>query len=227
MMATALNWQSSGRKAVIFDFDGLILDTETPEVQLWQQAFARHNLEFDLEAYLKIIGTAYPRSYRPEEILADHLANGQTPAEIFAQVHFEAARIIQNSPALPGVCEVLAQAEACGAYKAVGSSSPASWVRTHLANLGLLERFDVIVTQDDVSFAKPAPDIFLRVLQKLEVAPDKALVLEDSLNGVRAARAAGIRVIAVPNSVTRHQDFHEASAVLSSLRDLDLKRQLC
>ncbi len=95
------------------------------------------------------------------------------------------------------------------------------WINTHLKRLGLLGEFDFVVTFDDVENAKPAPDIFLKVLERAGVSAENALVLEDSQNGILAAHHAGIRAIAVPNPITKIQDFSLATAVITSLVDFD------
>lgn len=134
----------------------------------------------------------------------------------------EALQTIKNEEAKPGVIQVLDQAAKRGLLLAVGSSSEQDWVHGHLKRLGIFDRFDTIVTADDVENAKPEPDIYLKVLANLDVAPQNALVLEDSNNGVVASHRAGIRVIAVPNEVTLGQDFSLATAIIPSLEDLHL-----
>ena len=115
----------------------------------------------------------------------------------------EALQTILDEEAKPGVFQVLDEADKRGFLLAVGSSSEQPWVHGHLKRLGIFDRFDTIVTAEDVNKnAKPAPDIYLKVLENLDVAPQNALVLEDSNNGVIASHRAGIRVVAVPNEVT-------------------------
>ena len=125
---------------------------------------------------------------------------------------------------MPGVLELLDQAEEAGILLAIGSSSGYLWISTLVDGLGIKERFDTIVTFDDVELAKPAPDIYLKVLENLGVAPENALVLEDSVNGALAARRAGIRVVAVPTSISAHLDYSMAEEVLSSLAELELEK---
>ena len=121
-----------------------------------------------------------------------------------------------------GVVRVLDQAAALGLGVAIASSSPRQWIVDHLDRLGLPERFAVIACYDDVGVAKPAPDVYLEAVRRLGVAPGEAVALEDSRTGLLAARAAGLRCIAVPTAMTRHLDFSAADLVVDSLAELDL-----
>jgi HAD superfamily hydrolase (TIGR01509 family) len=215
--------QSNLKKALIFDLDGLIMETEAAYCRIWQRKFRKAGLDFDLKSFQKLVGAHHVAGgYRPDEVLAAHLNNGVTAVELRKAVSIEARREIFHTEALPGVMRVLEDAEARGLHLAVGSSSEEYWVHGHLKRLGIFERFGSIVSSSDVKDAKPAPDIFLKVLEDLGVEAENALVLEDSNNGVVAAHRAGIRVVAVPNEVTRGQDFSLAAAIIPSLELLDL-----
>lgn len=124
----------------------------------------------------------------------------------------------------PGVVDLLDEAIAEGIPCVVASSSPRSWVEGHLDRLGLLDRFAATRCLDDVAAPKPAPDLFLLAASSVDVGPDRALVLEDSLNGLRAAQAAGIDCVIVPNRITGHLDFEGAAAVLDSLAGIELEK---
>ncbi|MGV8049240.1 MAG: HAD family hydrolase [Anaerolineaceae bacterium] len=210
--------------AFIFDFDGLILDTETPELLVWQRCFAEAKGEFDLPGYRSIIGAWESCGYNPGAELAKLLDHGVTAEELTRMVRQEAAQIIDQEPPMRGVRELITAAKSRGIRLGVGSSSPRNWVFGHLTRLGLLESFQTVVTFDDVSASKPSPEIFLKALESLGVLPERALVLEDSHNGVLAANRAGIRVVAVPNQVTEGQDFSGAIEVIPSLDLLDLDK---
>jgi putative hydrolase of the HAD superfamily len=126
------------------------------------------------------------------------------------------------------VTELLSDARQRGLQLAIASSSDHGWVERHLARLGLRERFDVLVCSEDVApgRTKPQPDLFLKALEVLHIRPSEAIVFEDSLNGVRAARAAGIFVVAVPNHVTALSGVDGADMTLSSLREFRLEKFL-
>ena len=212
------------KQAIIFDLDGLIIETEAVYYQIWQREFAREGLPFDMAGYQNLIGAHHVvGGYRPQEVLADHRKDGVSARELRLDVEREALQTILNEEAKPGVLQVLDEAKKRNFLMAVGSSSERDWVHGHLKRLGIFDRFDTIVTAEDVNKnAKPAPDIYLKVLENLEVAPQNALVLEDSNNGVVASHRAGTRVIAVPNEVTTGQDFSLATAILPSLEALNL-----
>ena len=131
---------------------------------------------------------------------------------------------LMSEPLAKGVLKVLDEAERRGIKTAVGSSSQRDWVEGHLRRFGLLERFAAVVTFDDVSESKPSPEIFQLALKRLGVRPENGLVLEDSQNGVLAAKRAEMRVVAVPNEVTCTMDFSQADEILESLEDLDLDK---
>jgi len=212
------------KQAIIFDLDGLIIETEAIYCQIWQREFAREGLPFDMAGYQNLIGAHHVvGGYRPQEVLADHRKDGVSARELRKAVEHEALQTILNEEAKPGVLQVLDEADKKGFLLAVGSSSEQDWVHGNLKRLGIFDRFETIVTAEDVNKnAKPAPDIYLKVLKNLDVAPQNALVLEDSNNGVVASHRAGIRVIAVPNEVTTGQDFSLATAILPSLEALNL-----
>lgn len=128
----------------------------------------------------------------------------------------------QSLQPLPGVLDYLEAAQAMGLGLAVASSSRRAWVEGHLERLGLLGYFQVIRTKEDVTLTKPDPALFLRAAEGLGVLPQETIVLEDSLNGVRAAKAAGAFTVAIPNTLTRHLDLSQADLVLTRLDDLAL-----
>lgn len=212
----------AANSALIFDFDGLILDTESPEVRIWERLFRGAGGTFDHEAYHGTIGSWDNSSYEPGVHLASLMDHGVTAQQLLERVRQESAECIAQELPLPGVEKLIVRARAAGLRLAVGSSSPAAWVHGHLRRLGLFDNFDAIVTFDDVHKSKPSPEIFLTVLVRLGIGTGQALVLEDSHNGVLAASRAGIRAVAVPNGVTMGQDFSLAEEVLGSLDALVL-----
>ena len=208
-------------QALFFDFDGLILDTETPEYEVLQQIFKPHGLSFPLSEWAKVLG-ASPGAFDPFDYLARNTHPPVDPAAVKVEFLKRSLEVIEQSPPLPGVLSLLDQAEQRGLHLAVASSSPTDWVHGHLKRLGLFARFQSILTRDDVAFPKPAPDLYLKSLEFFNLQPHQAIVFEDSPNGITAGRAAGIFTVAVPNPVTRLLDTSHASLVLSSLSDLTL-----
>ncbi|MDY0125178.1 MAG: HAD-IA family hydrolase [Anaerolineaceae bacterium] len=216
-----MSGDNSAKHALIFDFDGLILDTESAEVEIWNDFYAKVGLTFTMDAYINAIGSNSPEDFHPAILLADREGEERSFEQIRQDFRKIAYLRCEQLEAMDGVVDLIKNAKTKGYFLAVGSSASYSWVQTHLNRLGLLDKFDVIVTFDDVENAKPAPDIYLKVLEKLDVSAENALVFEDSQNGVLAAHRAGIRAIAVPNPITSIQDFSLATAVLLSLANFN------
>jgi HAD superfamily hydrolase (TIGR01509 family) len=214
-------------KALIFDFDGLILDTETPDYEVWQLIYREHGFELPREEWGKIIGTSMAFFDAAEHLSL--LSQGQLDSMSLRDRHRSEshARTITQT-ALPGVVEYLQDAKQLGLKLAIASSSPHSWVDTHAKRLGIFDFFDKVICSDEVGISrtKPHPDLFLLALDQLHVRASEAIVFEDSPNGVRAARAAGIFVVAVPNSVTSQLSIENPNLTLSSLADLPLRELL-
>lgn len=213
-------------KALIFDFDGLILDTETPEVLVWQSIYREHGVELPVHEWEKTIGGYGISAFDAADHLA-HLTQGRLDA-VSSRLRYrkEADAVIHASPVLPGVKEMIHAAKAQGMKVVIGSSSPHSWVDAHTLRLGIYNLFDHIICQDDVApgRTKPHPDIFLKALEKLQIRNTEAVVFEDSPNGVLAAKRAGIFVVWVPNPLTAKMsasgDMKVSSLAELTLRDL-------
>ncbi len=211
-------------QALIFDFDGLILDTETPEVHVWQTIFREHGHELPVDEWAKTIGGYGLSTYDA----AAHLSQltGLDPAPLRARYRSESDAVIHASPILPGVMDLLDAAADRNVRRAVASSSPHSWVDSHLSRLGLAARFDAVVCSDDVApgRTKPNPDLFVLAAERLNVQKDAAVIFEDSPNGVRAAKSAGIFVVAVPNPLTIRLGVDGANLTVKSLAEVTLDR---
>lgn len=215
-------------KALIFDFDGLILDTETPEYQVWQAIYREHGFELPDDEWGKIIGGYGISSFDAAEHLA-LLSQGRLDSVSLRDRHRSESHAITLAQAvLPGVIDYLQDARRLGLKLAIASSSPHAWVDTHARRLGIFDDFDKVICADDVGVGrtKPNPDLFLVALEELKVQKTEAVVFEDSPNGVHAARSAGIFVVAVPNSVTSQLSIENADLTLRSLTDLSLRELL-
>lgn len=211
-------------KALIFDFDGLILDTETPEVLVWQNIYKEHGFELPVEEWQKTVGGYGISNFDPAQHLS-HLSQGTLdPVSLQARYRREADAIIHSNPIMPGVMDMIHDAQANGLKVAIGSSSPHSWVDSHTQRLDIHHHFEHIICQDDVApgRTKPHPDIFLKALEKLNVNNDEAVVFEDSPNGVLASKRAGVFVVAVPNPLTAKMNV-QGDMTVSSLAELSLK----
>jgi HAD superfamily hydrolase (TIGR01509 family) len=206
-------------RAFLFDFDGLIIDTEVPSRAGWQHVYHELGHELPPEKWALKVGTVGgwdPMAYLEELVggpLDRELVMERRRAHEFA--------LIDAEELLPGIAEYLAEAERRRIKRAIVSSSSRNWIDTHLARLEREVGWDAIVTADhDEARAKPRPDLYLEALELLGVAAAEAVAFEDSPNGVRAAQAAGIFCVAIPNEVTRDLGLEHADLVLSSLAEL-------
>ena len=211
-------------KALIFDFDGLILDTETPEVLAWQSIYKEYGFELPVDEWEKTVGGYGISNFDAAEHLT-HLSSGRLDiASLRIRYRKEADAMIHANLILPGVINMIGQAKESGLQIAIGSSSPHSWVDAHAKRLGIFDYFDHIICQDDVppGRTKPNPDIYLKALEQLNVKKDAAVVFEDSPNGVLAAQRADIFVVAVPNPLTIKMGV-SGDLTVSSLAELTLQ----
>ncbi len=208
-------------RALVFDFDGLIIDSETPELEAWQETFRRYDCELTLEVWIDCVGRP-PGSFDPCEHLGE-LYGGELDREaIREQTRSRTREIVFSQPALPGVENLLRAARQRGLKTGLASSSRHNWVEGHLERLGLLDCFDAIVCSEDTERHKPEPEPFLVVARALGVEPSEAIAFEDSAHGLTAANRAGMVAIAVPNPVTRHLHLEQAHLRLDSLDELTL-----
>lgn len=206
-------------EAILFDFDGLILDTEVPIYEAWRENFLALGHELSLEAYAACVGSNF-EAYDPKRHLESLTLGTIDWTEWDRHRERDALAHTHRLDLLPGVLALLDDADAAGIACAVASSSSRDWVEGHLDRLGILDRFVLTRCLDDVRAPKPAPDLFLAAAKGLGTDPAGALVLEDSLNGLRAALAAGIACVVVPNRITSHLQFTGATAVLESLEGM-------
>jgi len=215
-------------KALLFDFDGLILDTETTEFLVWQKIYREYGQEMLPETWGQVIGGYGISNFDGAVHLAGLVGDGLNVEELHARYRSESDALILQQPVLPGVVDYLDDARRLGMHLAVASSSPHSWVDTHLARLGLADCFDAIICGDDVppGRTKPHPDLFLKALDALGVKADETIVFEDSPNGVKAARAAGILVVSIPNPITALLKTDGATLTLDSLSQISLQELL-
>lgn len=210
--------------ALVFDFDGLILDTETALFAATATVFTDHGIDLDAAWWAsEILGTAD----RPHwtEILAGRIGRALDDRDaLMAARNQRYHEALALEAVRPGVVELLEEAAGDGIRCAVASSSSREWVEGHLARLGILERFDAVRTADDVQVGrtKPAPDLFVAACDAVGAEPGRSVALEDSPNGVAAALAAGMKVVAVAAGLTAGLAFPEAHVVVASLDDVGL-----
>ncbi|HSB60276.1 MAG TPA: HAD family hydrolase [Vicinamibacteria bacterium] len=207
-------------EAIVFDFDGLILDTEVPVYRSWQEIYEAHGCELPLSTWAVCIGT--DGAFDPHQHLEAQLGRALDAGALEARHRERCDALIAREAVRPGVLDYLAEARRLGLKRGVASSSSRRWVAGHLERLGMLEAFHALRCAGEVPRVKPAPDLYRAVLAELGVAPARALAIEDSPNGIRAAKGAGMFCVAVPNALTRHLDLGEADLHLTSLAELPL-----
>lgn len=207
---------------MVFDFDGLIMDSEWVIYEAARAAFSAHGHELTLEAWAGKVGT----NDEDDPTWWDRLcgATGVVGFErgAFAASYGEQDRSGRDSlPLLPGVEVLVDSLSAAGVPLGVASSSHGAWLERHLGRLGLLGRFGTLVGADRVGgVGKPAPDVYLRACEDLDADPRRSVALEDSGHGATAAKAAGMQAVVVPNRITRFNDVAHADLVVGSLADL-------
>lgn len=208
-------------KALIFDFDGLILDTETPDFQTWAEIFATHGVELPLEEWIHNIGG---HGFNPYQMLEDRIGSEVDRTQMRDQRYKRYQELCERKAILPGVERMIQQAKDRDLRLAVASNSFGKWVNSHLQRLGLYDYFDSIITLDQITIGKPEPKMYLTTVASLGVRPDQAIAFEDSPTGAMGAKRAGIYTVAVPNKLTRDLDFSHCDLVVASLGLLDLDK---
>lgn len=209
-------------RSVIFDFDGLIIDSESASRQAWQEEYDRYDLTLDDHRWQKGIGTL--GGFDPIADLAAQLGEDFDRHGTAARRRARWSELTRAAGLRPGIATLVEEATEAGVALGIASSSLHEWVMGHLKHVGLHERFDVIVGRDDAGDRpKPAPDVYLEALRRLDVTVDEVIALEDSHHGVAAASAAGVPVVAVPNPVTAPTDLSAALRILPSLEGVTLR----
>jgi HAD superfamily hydrolase (TIGR01509 family) len=211
-------------KALIFDFDGLILDTEGPEYQSWREIYQAHGCSLPLSKWAEGIGSS--DTFDPYDDLSQRLGRPIDRAAVRAKQCTRFTELMANQSVLPGVERCIFEARELGLKLGLASSSSRSWVTGYLAQLGLEAYFDSIKCADDVERTKPDPALYLATLQALQVKAHQAIALEDSPNGVLAAKRAGIFCVAVPNAMTQQLSLALADLQILSLAELSLEKLL-
>jgi HAD superfamily hydrolase (TIGR01509 family) len=206
-------------RAFLFDFDGLLVDTETASRAGWERLYREHGHELPPEKWALMVGTidGWDIWGHLEGLVGSPLDREELNARRFAHE----LSLLELEGLRPGIVEYLKASERLGLKRAIVSSSSRAWIDRHLARLERAAGWNAIVTADhDRARAKPNPTLYLEALDLLGVAAAEAVAFEDSPNGIRAAKAAGIFTVAVPNEITRDLGVDEADLVVGSLADL-------
>lgn len=207
-------------RAVVFDFDGLLMDTETTMVESWRAEWAHHGLELELEEFWP--GHGGDISEDRYAILAAAVGAGFDRAASHARRTAHRDRMHASLDFRPGILDWVTTARELGVKVAIASSSPRPWVLGHLERVGAVGLFDLIVTGDEVATHKPDPAIYRLALQRLDVPGEAAVAVEDTAHGVAAAQAAGMPAVAIPNPYVDPAAVAAADLVLDSADQLSL-----
>lgn len=207
-------------RAVIFDFDGLVIDSETPIFAIWSGIYRDHGGVLTMDQWRHALGTH--NGFDPYAELARQTGVVLSRDEWVPRVRDEHWRRCEDEPLRPGVRDRLDEARSLGLPVAVASSSSLEWVGPWLSRHGLRELIASVCTRDDVRRVKPAPDLFLLAAERLGVAASDCVVFEDTPNGLAAAHAAGAWAVAVPSPLTRALVFPDPDLTLGSLAECTL-----
>ncbi|HET9781033.1 MAG TPA: HAD-IA family hydrolase [Candidatus Dormibacteraeota bacterium] len=211
-------------RAIVFDFDGLILDTEEPIYRSWLEVYEAHGEDLPFDRWIQTVGST-DTVFHPQHHLEERLGRALTE-EVLTRRKDRRNQLILANAVLPGVVDRLDEARALGLKLGGASSSTREWVQGHLDRLGILDRFECVRCRDDVAHAKPEPDLYLAVAECLRVLPEEAVAVEDSPNGVMAAKRAGMACVAIPNSITASLDLSHADLLLNSLSEVTMNELL-
>ena len=209
-------------RALIFDFDGLILETEMPAYRSWAEIYREHGHELPRDRWMEYIGREagwFDALTHLESLVAAPFDRNAVRSRREAR----RVELLAELDVMAGIRDYVAEGKRLGLRLAVASSSPTDYVRAHLRRLALEDAWDAVVCREDAPRAKPAPDLYLHAVYRLGVAPREALALEDSPNGIAAAKDAGLWVVAVPNVLTAEGDLSRADCQVSTCAELSLE----
>lgn len=203
-------------KGIIFDFDGLLVDTETPQLRAWQKIFAANGATLQLQEWVQCLGTSAD-AFDPIANLRAKTVHPLDAQELLKQQREQVNRDLIVEPLRPGIQELLIEARREKLSLAIASSSNRRWVEDGLRRCAILDFFLVICTSNDVRQVKPHPELYQLALQRMGLSGDEVVALEDSPNGIRAAKAAGLFCVAYPNEISQHLDLTQADVILPML----------
>ena len=203
---------------VVFDLDGVLIDSESANVESARQALAAFGVQLEAESIPRIVGR-HPRDYLPE-LLAAHGVDGVDPRGV-AEVQERAwRRQVEQVAEVPGAAAVVRRLAAAGLKLAVATSSGANSARSALERLGIADAFDALLAIEDVRHAKPDPEIYHLTARRLGLPPRHLVAVEDSPHGIAAARSAGLVCIALAGAWTPAEKLAEAQAVVRHLDEV-------
>ena len=207
--------------AMVFDFDGTLVDTETAEYESVRLVWADHGHHYAPARWTPWVGTASEVPWLDDLELA--VGEPVDRAGLRSRARTYNRDLLHLVLPRPGVARLLAEADEAGVPLAIASNAPAAWVERHLERLGLIHHFEphgAVITVDRVERPKPDPEPYLTAVARLGAAPGRSVAFEDSATGVAAARAAGLYTVAVPGPMSSGHDLGDADRQLVSLDEL-------
>src|ERR1700761_3630698 len=208
--------------AIVFDFDGLIVDTENPGFISWEELYQEFGATLSIDDWRH--ATGYVGGFDPGIHLEQILGRSLDWSQLMPRRDARNWELTLQANVLPGIEPLLRSAKERQLRIGVASNSENGWVEDGLRRLGLREYVDAVVTRDMVVNPKPAPDIYLKTVQTLRVEPGNAVALEDSEPGCHAAKRAGLKAVAIPNQFSERQDLTIADLIVKSATELNLDR---
>ncbi len=212
-------------QAIVFDFDGTILETELPDYLSWQELYQEHQCELPFDLWLSCVGSS-SEDFDPYGYLEKMAGRTLDRSQLRLRRRERFLSLVAEQSLRPGVLEVVAAAQQLGLHLAIASSSSGDWVAKYLDHFNLRQHFEVVFTREDVVRVKPDPALYRLAVNALGVLPANAVAIEDSRNGMLAAKAAGLRCVVVPNEITQQSIFPEADLRLTTLADRPLQEWL-
>jgi HAD superfamily hydrolase (TIGR01509 family) len=210
--------------AVVFDFDGIILDSETSDFESHRRIYERCGVALTADEWCDQIGL-WAEGHDERWFLQLRARSSHAPER--AAYHAERRRIfdeVVSGAPMRGIRELLTELAAAGVPSAIASTSPASWVVPETERIGVRSLFGAIVTGDEVARRKPAPDVYLEAARRLGVDPARSIAIEDSGPGIAAGRAAGMKTVAIPHRLTERHDLSGADLRVAHAGELTLAR---
>lgn len=207
-------------RALVFDYDGLIVDSETPEYECWKKVFEDHGQALPLGDWVHVVGGAVIVDMRLE--LERRLGRPLDWAQVDAGRIEHYRSLFDRQGLLPGVQALFDEGRRRGWSIGVASNSTLGWVKPGLQRFGLLGHVGAIRARDTAARPKPHPDPYLEVLAELGAQAGLSFAFEDSATGIAAAKAAGMTAVCVPNALTKHHDLSQADRLLDSLEQFIL-----